>query len=317
MLTMDLIDRASEFLKTRVLHTPLEYSPELSDRMGVPVWLKLEFLQWTGSFKLRGAFFRLANLTDEERNLGLVTCSAGNHGKAVAYAARELGIDATIYVPNTVDEAKFRGILALGSKCIKSEFPGYDETQDFAKREAARLGKPFIHAFDDPYVMAGNGGSLAAEVLADLPETRTFLIPVGGGGLGAGFVFFVKERLGRSRIVGCQHRDSPALQLSLKRGAAVTNMPYAETLASGIEGGIGEQTFAVIKDRIDGVALVTETEIFESVRWMLDRHQYLIEPSAAPVIAACLTGKIEIAEGPAVLVLSGRNISLSALKTIL
>jgi len=152
-LSLALIEEAQAFLHDRIRRTPLEYSASLSSELGVPVWLKLESLQHTGSFKIRGALFRLAKLTDIERASGIVTCSAGNHGKGIAYAARQLGIQATIYVPTSVDSVKYEGMLALGAEVIKSEFPGYDETEAWAREEARRLNRPFISAFDDPYIM--------------------------------------------------------------------------------------------------------------------------------------------------------------------
>src|SRR5262249_48943743 len=149
--------------------------------LGVPVFLKLESMQLTGSFKIRGALFRLSKLTAEERRDGIVTCSAGNHGKAVAYAAREMGIRATICVPRSVDRAKYEGMVAMGADVRVSEFDGYDDTEEWAMALAA--GGSFISSFDDYAIMAGNGGTTAIEVQQDVPDARTFILPVGGGGL--------------------------------------------------------------------------------------------------------------------------------------
>ncbi len=317
MLTLGRIEAAARFLAGRVRRTPIETSPGLSDRAGVPVWLKLENLQTTGSFKVRGAFVRLSELSEEERRRGVVTASAGNHGKGVAYVARLLSVPARIYVPKTVDESKYRGMLAMGADVVRCEWPGYDETEALARAEAARAGRPFVSAFDDEAIMAGNGGSLAAEVLEDLPEARTFVLPVGGGGLSGGFAFFAKERLADARIVGCQHEWSPALKLSLEKGEAVTKLPAIETLAAGIEGGIGVSNFEVLQSRVDAVALLSEEEILAAVRWMLSEHQYLVEPSAAATVAAILSGKAGRLESPAAVVLSGRNVSLETLRRIL
>src|SRR6266498_5173936 len=169
-LNLDLIDQAARFLEGRVRRTPVELSPALSERAGVPVWLKLECLQATGSFKLRGALFRLSLLSEEEKRAGIATCSAGNHGKAVAYAARSLGLIPTIYVPASVDESKYRAMVDLGAEVVRSEFPGYDETEQWALKEAARAGKVWISAFDDEAIMAGNGGTLGLEILEDAPQ---------------------------------------------------------------------------------------------------------------------------------------------------
>lgn len=316
-LTPGRIVRAKHFLRGRIRRTPVEESPGLSERLGVSVFLKLENLQVTGSFKIRGALFRLSLLSEKERGRGAVTASAGNHGKAMAYAGRELGVPVRILVPATVDEAKFRGILSLGADCSKTEFPGYDATEAAARREAADRGLPFVSPFDDWDVMAANGGSLAGEVLEQIPDARTFLLPVGGGGLAAGFSFWVKGTRAGSTLVGCQLEASPALDLSLKSGQAVTELPPIDTLAGGLEGGIGRLTFSVLRSRIDGVALVTEGEVAQAFRWMLAEHQYLLEPSAAAVVAACLSGKVQVDEGPAVVVLSGRNVALETVRRLL
>jgi len=316
-LSLSLIEQARAFLSGRLRPTPVEESPALSAILGVPAWLKLESLQVTGSFKIRGALFRLSRLSEHEKRAGIATCSAGNHGKAVAYAARSLGLVPTITVPSSVDESKYRAMVALGAEVIRSEFPGYDDTEEWAMREAERSGRVWISAFDDEAIMAGNGGSLALEILEDVPDARAFVLPVGGGGMSAGLAFAVREKLSHATIVGCQHEASPALALSLERGHAVTRLPAVETAAGGIEGGIGRKTFEILRSRIDRVALVSEREIFEGVRWILEKHQHLIEPSAAAAVAACLTGKAGRFESPVVVVISGRNVSLETPKKIL
>jgi threonine dehydratase len=316
-LTTELVREAAAFLNGRIRRTPVEFSPGLSQILGAPVWLKLESLQLTGSFKIRGALFRISRLTDAERRNGVVTCSAGNHGKAVAYAAREAGVRATIFVPHSVDRSKYEGMVALGAEVLVSEFDGYDDTEIWAREMATEKGLAFLSAFDDYAVMAANGGTLAMEVMNDRPEARAFILPVGGGGLSAGFAFWAKRHLRDAMIIGCQHVLSPALRLSLDAGHAITRLPAVETLAGGVEGGIGALTFGVLGPLVDQVALVTEEEILDAVRWMLSQHQYLIEPTAAVTLAACLTGKIEKLTEPAVVIVSGRNVSVAAVKQIL
>ena len=277
----------------------------------MPVWLKMESLQLTGSFKIRGALFAISKLRRD-----VTTCSAGNHGKAVAYAAKEAGIRAVICVPRSVDRAKLEGMIGLGADVRVSEFDGYDDTQDWALEMAAKEGLPFLSAFDDDFVMAANGGTLAMEVLEDAPEARAFILPVGGGGLAAGFAVWAKDRLRGAKIIGCQHELSPALKMSMDAGHAITKLPAVETMAGGVEGGIGARTFAVLESLVDGVALVSEAEIVHGVRWMVEHHQYLIEPTAAVTIAACLSGKIKVSE-PAAVVVCGRNVSSETVKKIL
>ncbi len=311
------IVEAAAFLEGKIRRTPVEPSPKLAALLGVPVWLKLESLQLTGSFKIRGAWFRLSRLTDAERAPGILTCSAGNHGKGVAYAARELGIRATICVPSSVDRAKYEGMAALGADVRLSEYRGYDDTQIWALEMARVEGKPFISAFDDVAIMAGNGGTVAVEVLEQAPDARTFILPVGGGGLPAGFAFHVGEKLPESFVIGCQHELSPGLQASLEAGRAITRLPAIDTVAGGVEGGVGLLPFEILRARIARVALVSEQEIYAAVRWMLAEHQYLIEPSAAVTIAACLAGKVGTVSTPTVVVISGRNVSLEVVRRIL
>jgi threonine dehydratase len=314
---MALVLEARRALAGRIRRTPIEPSLELSEKAGVPVFLKLENLQLTGSFKIRGAFFVLSRLSGEARARGVVTCSAGNHGKAVAHVARELGIPAEIHVPRSVDESKYRAIVAMGAAVVRSDHDGFDDTERIARAAAEGSGRPFLTAFDSEDILAANGGTLAAEVLEDCPEARAFLVPVGGAGLAGGFAFFAKNALPDAGVVGCQHALSPALALSLERGEAVLTLPPVATAAGGLEGGIGRTGFGYLKDRIDGVALLTEEEIFDAVRFVLDRHQYLVEPSAAVTVAALLTGKAGRLEGPVVAVLSGRNVALPTLRRIL
>src|SRR5438105_7958727 len=264
MLSIDRIEEAPAFLAGRLGRTPVEESPGLSKAIGAPVWLKLEMLQVTGSFKVRGAFWKRSHLTEAERSAGIATCSAGNHGKGIAWASRLLGLTPTIYVPRSVDPAKHSAMVALRAEVIVSEFDGYDDTEAWAREQTAQSGKVFVSAFDDEDIMAGNGGTLALEVLGDVRDARGFLLPVGGGGLSAGFSFVVKERLTATTIVGCQLEASPGLKLSLDSGHAVTRLPAIETAAGGLEGGVGEKPFEILRTRIDRVALITEEEILQA-----------------------------------------------------
>ena len=316
MLSIQKIEDAAKFLEGRINRTPVEYSPHLSKILHVPVYMKLEFLQKTGSFKTRGAFYRLQNLSQEEKSRGIVTCSAGNHGKAVAYVAQQLNIKATIFVTRDVDQAKYQGILDYGAEVIRSPCIGYDDTEALALQEAKDSKRTFVSAFDDDDVMAGNGGTLAKEIFEDIPQARNFILPVGGGGWAAGFSVYMKEKTPDCRIIGCQHQDSAGLKLSLEKGEAVTRLPAIQTVAGGIEGGIGANCFKYLQTRIDEVALMSEQEIINGFQWFLDKHQLLIEPTSAVVIAACISGKIQKLNGPTVIVLSGRNVSMTTIAAL-
>jgi threonine dehydratase len=320
MLSEDLVEEAIAFLSGRIRRTPIEFSPALSAIAGVPVWLKLEFLQVTGSFKIRGALFRLSKLSEAERRSGIVTSSAGNHGKAVAYAAKQTHLRAVVCVPSSVDEAKYRGMIELGAEVRVSPFPGYDLTEDWAMAEAARAGLPFVSPYDEGMIAAG-GGSLAAEILEDLPEARTFLLPTGGGGLSAGLAFHAVSRHPDSRIICCQHEGSPGLQRSILAGHAVRGLPAIATSAGAIEGGVAPLAFEVLRDRVGlahiDVALVNESEIEGAFRWMLAHHQYLVEPASAAAVGAALKLESPPMTSPAVIVLTGRNVSMKVVSRLL
>lgn len=318
MLTTDLIDDAAEFLGPRVRRTPVELSRGLSDRLGREVWLKLENWQTTGSFKVRGALYALHVLQREGAEV-VATCSAGNHGRGVAHAARTLGMKAVIFVPSSVDETKYSGMLRDGAQVVKSPYPGYDRTEAWARRQCAEKGLPFLSAFDDDRIMAGNGGTVALEILEQVPDVRHVVVPVGGGGLSAGLAWVLKSRWPEARLTAVQTAASPALKLSLERGRAVTELEGPVTLASGLEGGIGVQTFAVLAPRVDHVAVVEEDALKAAFRWMLAEHQMVIEGSAAVAVAACLAGDVapDPTDAPMVVVITGRNISQEKIRGVL
>ena len=317
MLTVDAITHAAAWLQGRIDHTPLVQSPSLSASIDAPAWLKMDHLQRTGSFKVRGALYALARLPDDQRKNGVATCSAGNHGKGMAYAAQQMGIPVRIYVPQSVDEAKYAGMIALGATVIRSNFDGYDATEAWAHEEASRLNLPFISAFDDWDIITGNGGSLGVEIASDIDDVGTLVMSVGGGGYGAGLAFYLKARVPSLHVVAVQHEGCPALTLSLKRGEAVTEMPALATVAGGLEGGLGIRPFQILRDVVDTVVHVSEHEIKAALRWVLAEHQTLVEPSAAVTVAALLHQKVALPNRrPVVTVLTGRNVSYSTLASI-
>jgi threonine dehydratase len=307
-----LIDRAEALLAPVIRETPLEPSPVLSEHLGVQTWLKLECLQVTGSFKIRGALFALHELRDSGAS-AVATCSAGNHGLGLAYAANLAGMPARIYVPGQVDPGKVALLEGMGADVRVSKHPGFDETEAWAKEEVERDGIPFISAYDDELILAGNGGTMMREMRRQLPELETLIVPVGGGGLSGGMLL---SAAAPNRLVAAQTLASPALALSLERGAAVTQMDSAETLAGGLEGGIGRTGFEVLQAHDPQVIAVSEEEIREGLRWTLAKHRYLVEPSSAVAVAAARHPNIK-ASGPTVVVLTGRNIGVDVLSGIL
>ncbi len=311
-----LIEQAAHILQGKIRNTPIEFSPKLSKLFGQPVYLKLENLQLTGSFKVRGGVFYLSTLDAKERARGVAACSAGNHGLGVAYAGKQLGVPCTIFVPKSVDQAKYDKLIELGACVKKSEFSGYDDTLEWAVQEAKDFHIPLISAFDDEKIMAANGGTLAAEVLMQVPDAVHFILPMGGGGLSAGFAWHVKEKNPHAITTICQLAGCPALQLSLQQNKPMTYMPSTDTLAGGLEGGLGAACFEILKTRVDEIAHIKEEELREALLWLLKNHQYLVEPSAAVALASCLYGRTQ-PKGPAVIILTGRNVSYSTIQKLL
>jgi len=311
-----LIEQATAFLKGKIAETPVEYSQDLSEIAGHPVFLKLECFQITGSFKLRGAFFYLSRLDERERKRGIAACSAGNHGLGLAYAAKKMGIPCTIFVPKNVDPAKASKIQKLGALLRKTDSIGYDDTLAWGMKEADAQGLPFVTAYNDEKIMAANGGTIGVEAVAQVPEASDFILPIGGGGLSAGFSWHVKSVKPHARIHVCQLAACPAFKLSLEQGKAVTYMPPVDTLAGGLEGGVGEKCFEILKTRVDSAALISEEELRTAMRWFLEHQQILIEPSASVAIAALLYGRLRL-KGPALIVLTGRNVHYRSVKSSL
>ena len=296
----------------------------LADNAGrVRVHLALECLQVTGSFKVRGALFALSRL--KERGVAkVVAASAGNHGAGVAFAAKRLGMKATVIVPVTAPQKKVDAIRAHGAEVVLHG-EGYDAAEAHAKELASARNEPFLSPYDDVDVIAGNGASLAFEIFQALyPHGRSggdrfvVLAPIGGGGLAVGLAcgFAVAEEkpYGAERIVwGVQSEASPAFAMSLERGAAVETLPYAQTLADGLEGGIAARAFARAKGVLAGAVVVTEEEIAHAIAFAFRELGLVIEGSAAAALVPALRGSAaSLREGTEaidlVVVLTGRNI---------
>lgn len=276
------------------------------------VWLKLENLQTGGSFKVRGAALRLAALGEEERRRGVVTASAGNHGLGVAAAGQALGVRVEVVVPRTSPEVKRRGIAALGATVIE-QGANYDEAERTARARAAVTGAVFVSAFDDPWVQKGNGGSLAQEILAQVPDVRTVTCPVGGGGMIAGLATVLAPR--GIRIIGVQPSQNCAMYDSLRLGRALTVYDGGPTLAEGCEGAVAESTFDVCRRTGVEVVLVEESAIRAAIAFAYRELGQVIEASAAVVVAAIRGG--EVVGCGVVAIVSGGNIQPALLDEIL
>ncbi|MDN3494604.1 threonine ammonia-lyase [Planococcus sp. APC 4015] len=307
--TLAAFEDAAAFLDGVISRTPIDASQHLSDLVGVPVHLKLENLQRTGSFKIRGAAYRLSRLTAEERARGVVAASAGNHAQGVALAAQELGISATIFMPLGVPVPKLLATRGYGADVIL-EGATVETPLRLAAEFAERTGAVFIHPFDHPDIIAGQG-TLGLELWDEVPDLDTVVISIGGGGLIAGVAAALKARAaaaGRSiRIIGVQAENSAAYPSSLEAGQPLT-VSTRPTIADGIAvARPGDLPFEIIRELVDEVVTVTEDDIARALLVLLERAKQVVEPAGAVGVAAMLAGKIT-PQGTTVTVLSGGNI---------
>ncbi len=299
---------------TRV--TPLVPAAALGRRTGADVWLKLENLQRTGSFKVRGAAARLAALALEDvAPKRVIAASAGNHGLGVAFAAKAFGVQATVLVSAQAPEIKRAGIAALGAE-VEVAGATYDEAEAEARRRAdADPGLVFVSAFDDDHVIAGNGGLLAREILAQLPDVQSIVVPVGGGGLAGGIGVEVVPR--GIQILGVSPEANCAMRRSLDEGRAYTSYSGGPTLAEGLEGAVSERTFAMARDYFPDIALVSELAIRRAIVYAYRTLGILCEASAATALAALLEDASAVRGRRTVVVISGGNIEPDLLDQLL
>jgi threonine dehydratase len=305
---------AARRLEGVVRRTPLERSDALSERAGADVHLKLEGLQRTGSFKLRGAYNAVALLSPGARARGLVTASAGNHGQGVALAARLHGARAVVFVPEGAPEGKQRRIARFGAE-LRRVPGGFDDAHAAAVAFAAGAGATFVGAFSDPAVVAGQG-TVGLELFDELPGVRTIVAPVGGGGL-IGGIGVVARALGRGvRVVGVQTDQTAAMHASLAAGRP-TSTHYGPTLCEGLSGDVDGPALALARVVVDEVVLVSEEAVRRAIRWLYVEEGVVAEGSAAVAAAALLEGAVRALEGPAAVVLTGSNLDAARLASIL
>ena len=305
------LERARAAVTRYTRRTPLVATPVLGDG----VWLKLENAQETGSFKLRGALAALDGLDEETRARGVVTASAGNHGYGIARAGELLGVRVVVFCAASTPRVKREGMAAHGATVETLDLPGYDAVEAHAKGEAERRGMRFVSPFDDPLVAAGNGGTIALEILAELPGARTIVAPVGGGGLIAGLAAARRARGASFALVGVQSEACPAMVESLARGEALLTYDGRPTLAEGLEGGVSETTFAIVRDEVARMDAVSEATIADAMRFSHDVLGLAVEGSAAVVIAWVRAHLAEV-EAPLVAIVSGGNVDPSRLRAL-
>ncbi|MCG7415955.1 threonine ammonia-lyase [Microbacterium sp. ACRRU] len=307
--TLAEFEDAAQTLRGIITRTPLDESLHLTELLGVPVHLKLENLQRTGSFKIRGATYRLSRLTAEERARGVVAASAGNHAQGVALAAQQLGISATIFMPLGVPVPKLLATRGYGADVIL-EGATVETPLRLAAEFAERTGAVLIHPFDHSDIVVGQG-TLGLELVEDLPDLETVIVGIGGGGLAAGVAAAVKARAaaeGRAvRVIGVQAENSAAYPSSLAAGYPI-QVSTTPTIADGIAvARPGDLPFELIREYVDEVVTVTEDDIARALLVLLERAKQVVEPAGAVGVAAILAGKVQ-ATGTTVTILSGGNI---------
>jgi threonine dehydratase len=299
------VEAAAQLLAGVVRRTPLWHSRGLADRVGGPVWLKCENLQRTGSFKIRGAYTRIARLTDEERARGVVAASAGNHAQGVALAARLLGTAATVYMPETAPLPKVEATRAYGAE-IRLLGQSLAEPLVAAAEHAERAGSVFIHPFEHPDVIAGQG-TVGLEVLEQCPDVATVVVCTGGGGLVSGVAAAVRARRPDVRVVAVQAEGAAAFPGSLAAGIP-TPLPTMATMADGIAvAAPGDLTLAHVQDLVDEVRTVSEEDLSRALLFCLERAKLVVEPAGVAAVAAVLADPSAFPP-PVVAVVSGGNI---------
>jgi len=310
----DLIHEAYDRLRKRVRRTELIYSHYYTERLGLPLFFKCENLQRTGSFKIRGALNFMTAQTRETLKNGVITASAGNHAQGVAFSADLLGVKATIYMPEITPPQKVQSTRDYGADIVLAG-KNFDEAC-LAAREAQRdTGALFVHPFDDELVMAGQA-TIALEILEELPDLRTILIPVGGGGLIAGMATAIREHSPHIRIIGVESTAAPSMSASFAAGAPC-EVPVKVTLADGIAvKRPGELTTPIIHSCVDEIIQVEEEEIALAIVSLLERTKLLVEGAGAVPLAAMLHDKVRDVKGKTLCLLSGGNIDVKTIALV-
>lgn len=314
-MNLDDVIIARENMKGVVHVTPLDYSKTFSTLSHNEVFLKLENLQKTGSFKVRGSYNKLISLSEEELKKGVVAASAGNHAQGVAYSSQMLGIPCTIVMPKGAPLSKVQATRQYGAEVIL-EGSVFDDSLSYALELKDRLGATFIHAFDDEAVIAGQG-TVGLEILDQLPDVDAIICPVGGGGLIAGVAMAVKEKNPNISVYGVQTLACPSMKQSLLEQKPVM-VQATPTMADGIAvQKPGLRTFEIIKEYVDDIFCVDEMEIARTMLMVLERNKLLVEGSGASPLAALLYEKVKLKDKKIAVVLSGGNVDVNFISRII
>lgn len=316
MLSLADVEAARERVDDVALHTRVESQRTFSRLTGADVRLKFENYQRTGSFKIRGATNRIRTLTDQERDSGVITASAGNHAQGVALAAQYSGVEALIVMPEFAPISKVNATRSYGAEVLLYG-EDYADAQEKAHELAADSSRTYVHAYDDEAVQAGQG-TIGLEILEDCPEVETVVVPIGGGGLIGGIATAIKANKPETRIVGVQAEGAATVAHSLDKDAT-EELESVDTIADGIAtGAVGESTLPLIDEHVDEIVTVEDGEIASAVVLLLERVKTLVEGAGAVPVAALLEDRIDFEDDETVVpVLSGGNIDLNLLTTVL
>ena len=313
MLTLDKIYHAKFVLKDVARKTDLIAAPRLSDK--TELYLKTENLQVTGSFKVRGAYYKLSQLTEEERAKGVIACSAGNHAQGVALAATRMGIPSLICMPDGAPIMKVESTKRLGAK-VELVAGTYDDAHDRAVELQQQTGMTFIHPYDDEQVIAGQG-SIGLEILDQLPDVEAVIVPVGGGGLIGGVAFAIKSLRPECKVYGVQAAGAPSMANAF-RDHAYETLDSVDTFADGIAVKTpGVNTFELVEKYVDDVVTVSEDEIAAAILALMENQKLVAEGAGATPVAAALFGKLPIEGKKTVCLISGGNIDVNILSRVI
>lgn len=314
MLTIDRVYKASRVLKEVIRETDMIFAPNI--RKGTNIYLKTENLQVTGSFKIRGSYFKISQLSDAEKAKGVIACSAGNHAQGVALAATKSGIKSLICLPDGAPISKVEATKRYGADvCLVKGV--YDDAYNKALELKDELGYSFIHPFNDPDVIAGQG-TIGLEILEQLPDTDAVVVPIGGGGLIAGVAYTIKQINPNCRVYGVQASGAPSMEKSVLDDKIET-LSKVQTIADGIAVKTpGDLTFDFVKKYVDGIYTVTDDEIALAILTLLEQQKLISEGAGAVPVAAVLAGKIPDIDGKNVCCLvSGGNIDVTILSRVI
>lgn len=316
MLTLDKIYHAHYVLKDAIRQTDVIYSPVLSAECGAGVYLKCENLQITGSFKVRGAYYKISQLTGEEKARGVIACSAGNHAQGVALASKKFGIKSIICMPDGAPISKVEATKSYGSEVVL--VPGvYDDAHNEAERLREEKGYTFIHPFDDEDVISGQG-TIGLEIMDQLKDADVIVVPVGGGGLISGVAFAVKSLNPKVRVYGVQASGAPSMINSLEH-KHIEMLPSVSTVADGIAvKEPGQLTFDVCSKYVDGIVSVTDDQISAAILALIEKQKMIAEGAGAVSLAAVMFGKVpDIKDKKVVCLISGGNIDVTILSRVI